>query len=209
MTLHEHDGAFTIRVAGVELMTTRQHHSEEQLARLACEPLADVPAARVLIGGLGFGYTLRAALRHLRDDAAVMVVELMPAVVAWNRDSAYGLAGAALDDPRVEVVVGDVADVLARHRAAFDVVILDVDNGAAPLTMVENARLYSDAGIARVRSALRPGGRLALWSAVADPPFEARMDRSGFAVNTIRAALYHGGPATACIFIARALPPGV
>jgi spermidine synthase len=203
MTLHEHDGALTIRVAGVELMTTRQHHSEERLASLACEPLRHARAACVLIGGLGFGFTLRTALGILGADAAVVVAELMPAVVAWNRDPAYGLAGAALDDPRVEVVVGDVADVLHRHRAAYDAVILDVDNGAAGLTTGDNGRLYTAAGLARARAALRPGGCLAVWSAADDPAFVERMRRSGLAVTTERARVHAGGGAWNWIFIGR------
>jgi len=193
MTLSEHDGAFTIRVAGVELMTTRQHHSEEQLARVACEPLRDTRAARVLIGGLGFGYTLRAALGILRRDAVVTVVEIMPAVVAWNRERAYGLAGDALEDPRVEVVIGDACDVLGRHRSAFDAVILDVDNGAEALTTAFNGRLYSASGVARAHAALRPGGLLAVWSAAAEPAFVERMRRVGFTVTTERARLHAGG----------------
>lgn len=205
MTLHEHDGALTIRVAGVDLMTTRQHHSEERLASLACEPLRRARGARVLIGGLGFGFTLRTALGILGADAAVVVAELMPAVIAWNREPAYGLAGAALDDPRVEVVVGDVADVLRHHRADLDAVILDVDNGAAGLTTVDNGRLYTPAGLARARAALRPGGCLAVWSAAADPAFVERLRRCGLAVTTERARVHAGGGAWNHLFIGRAV----
>ncbi len=205
MTLHEHDGAFTIRVAGIVLMSTRQHHSEERLASLACEPLRETRAARVLIGGLGFGFTLRAALGILAADAAVVVAELMPAVIEWNRDPAYGLAGDALDDPRVETVVGDVAALL-RQRATFDAVILDVDNGAVGLTTTDNDRLYSPAGLARAREALRPGGTLAVWSATRDRAFAERMRRCGFSVTTERARVHAGGGSWNDLFIGRRDP---
>lgn len=203
LTLHEHDGGFTIRVAGVDLMTTRQHHSEERLASLACEPLRRAPAARVLIGGLGFGFTLRTALGILGPDAAVVVVELIPEVIVWNREPRFGLAADALADPRVETVVGDVADVLRRHRGAYDAVILDVDNGAAGLTTADNGRLYTAAGLARARAALRPGGCLAVWSAGEDRVFAERMRRSGFQVTVERPRVHAGGGSRTSLFLGR------
>ena len=127
LTLHGHDGDYLIRVAGVELMSTRQHRSEERLAELGCGPLRDRPRSRVLVGGLGLGFTLRATLPLLRRDATVVVAELMQPVVDWNRDPSFGLGGDALADPRVEVVVGDVADAIRTGR--FDAILLDVDNG--------------------------------------------------------------------------------
>ncbi|MFM8890560.1 MAG: hypothetical protein ACKOTB_02860, partial [Planctomycetia bacterium] len=111
MTLHEHDGVFMIRIAGVELMSSRQHHSEERLAELACSHVRSAGAARVLIGGLGLGFTLRRALENLAADASVVVAELMPAVIQWNREPRYGLGADALADPRTQVVTGDVTDV--------------------------------------------------------------------------------------------------
>lgn len=203
LTLHEHDGEFLIRAGGVELMSTRQHHSEERLAALACAPLALARQPRVVIGGLGFGFTLRAALEILPDAARVIVAELVPAVVAWNRDPAYGLAGGLLDDPRVVVTIADVADVVARRTAPFDAILLDVDNGAAALANASNARLYTDAGLARARDALVPGGCLAVWSAVDDPDFVARMRRCGFAVATERARVHATGGAWNHLFIGR------
>jgi spermidine synthase len=157
----------------------------------------------VLIGGLGFGYTLRAALGSLRPDATVTVVEIMPEVVSWNRKPDYGLAGVLLDDPRVETILGDVADVVGRRRGFFDAVILDVDNGAAGLTTTENARLYTAPGLARLHASLRPDGLLAIWSAAGDPAFEERLRRSGFAVITERAPLHVGSGSSACLFIGR------
>jgi spermidine synthase len=187
LTLHEHDGDLSIRIDGVELMSTRQHHSEERMAELACGDLRDHPAAAVLIGGLGLGFTLRETLRHLAADATVVVAELVPAVIAWNRNPAYALAGDVIDDPRVEVVAGDVADLLRASRDRFDRIMLDVDNGASGLTAAANDRLYSSQGLRAARAALRPRGRLAVWSAGPDPRFVARMEGAGFVVEVARA----------------------
>jgi len=187
LTLHEHDGTLSIRAGGVELMSTRQHHSEERLAALACDGLRDRPRAAVLIGGLGLGFTLRETLRHLAADATVVVAELVPEVIAWNRNPAHGLAADVIDDPRVEVVTGDVAEVLAASRGRFDAIMLDVDNGARGLTAAANEGLYAAAGLGAARAALAPHGRLAVWSAGADPRFAARMEEAGFAVDVVRA----------------------
>ena len=162
LTLHEHDGTLFIRVGGVELMSTRQHHSEERLAELACAGLHDRSRAAVLIGGLGLGFTLRETLRHVAADAAVVVAELVPAVIAWNRNPAFGLAADLMDDPRVTIVCDDVADVLAASRGRFDSIMLDVDNGATGLTAAANDGLYAASGLGAARAALKPGGRLAV-----------------------------------------------
>jgi len=201
MSLHEHDGALVIRVAGVELMSTRQHHSEERLAAAACDHVRGRPRPRVLIGGLGLGFTLRAALSRLGPEARVVVVELMPAVVEWNRDPAYGLAAGALADPRVETIVGDVAVVLENSRGDFDAIILDVDNGASGLSTRSNERLYSPAGLALARAALRGGGCLAVWSATDDPAFVERMRRAGYDVTVERARTHATGGSWTWLFI--------
>lgn len=201
LTLHEHDGTLSIRVAGIELMSTRQHHSEERLAELACAGLGERPRAAVLIGGLGLGFTLRATLRHVAADAAVVVAELIPAVIAWNRDPAHGLAADVIDDPRVEIVAGDVADVLAANAARFDAIMLDVDNGASGLTAKANDRLYSTQGLGSARAALRPRGRLAIWSADDDPRFAARMHKAGFTVDAVRARTHPTGGSWNTLFI--------
>jgi spermidine synthase len=201
LTLHEHDGTLSIRVAGVELMSTRQHHSEERLAALACAGLRDRRQAAVLIGGLGFGFTLRETLRHVAADATVVVAELVPAVVAWNRNPAHGLAADVIDDPRVEVVVGDVADVLAASPGRFESVMLDVDNGASGLTAAANDGLYSARGLGAARAALRPRGRLAVWSADDDPRFAARMEKAGFAVDVVKARTHPTGGSWNTIFV--------
>jgi spermidine synthase len=201
LTLHEHDGAVSIRVSGVELMSTRQHHSEERLAALACAGLADRRRGAVLIGGLGLGFTLRETLRHVAADATVVVAELVPAVIAWNRDPALGLAADALADPRVELVAGDVAAVLAASRGRFDAVMLDVDNGASGLTTAANAGLYATAGLGMARRSLKPRGRLAVWSAAADPRFATRLAEGGFAVEQVRVRLRPGAGGWTTIFV--------
>ena len=204
MTLHEHDGVFIIRVDGVELMSTRQHHSEEKLAELACSHLqARTSAAKVLIGGLGLGFTLQAALENLGPNSAVVVVELMPAVIRWNQTPDYKLAADAMADPRVEVVAGDVVDVLKKSRGQFDAIILDVDNGASGLTAAGNSRLYSTSGLTMIRSALRPDGCLAVWSADADPAFVERMGQGGFTVTVERARTHATGGSWNSLFIGR------
>src|SRR5829696_1692876 len=147
LTLYRHDGAYYILANGAELMTTRRHHSEERLAELACQSLSSVRGARVLIGGLGLGYTLRAALRMLGDDAQVVVAELVEAVIRWNENPEYDFAGPLLNDPRVTVVNDDVAKVLAANAGAFDAIMLDVDNGANALVTSANTVLYRDAGV--------------------------------------------------------------
>jgi spermidine synthase len=204
MTLHEHDGVFMIRVDGVELMSTRQHHSEEKLAELACAQIGKQSGnARVLIGGLGLGFTLRAALGALSSNATVFVVELMPAVIRWNQNPEYKLAADAMADPRVEVIAGDVVDVLKPSRGQFDAIILDVDNGASGLTAAANSRLYSATGLAMIRSALRPDGCLAVWSADADPAFVERLGQAGFAVTVERARTHPTGGSWNSLFIGR------
>lgn len=201
ITLHEHDGAISIRVGGIELMSTRQHHSEERLAELACVGLRERSRATVLIGGLGLGFTLRATLGLVGADAKVVVAELIPAVIAWNRHPNHRLAADIMDDPRVEIVVGDVARVLERSPGRFDAIMLDVDNGASGLTTITNRGLYGVCGLGVARDALRPGGRLAVWSATDDPRFVRRMEESGFAVDVVKARAHPTGGSWNWIFV--------
>lgn len=178
VSLHEHDGTRTIRVDGADLMSTRRHGSEEKLAELACANLKGIRAPRVLIGGLGFGFTLRAALDALPNDATIIVAEILTAVVAWNPP---------VNDQRAIVRNQDVAEIIRDPGKGFDAIILDVDNGPAPLTTESNAHLYSYQGLQEARAALRPNGCLAIWSAKPDPKFAKLMTRAGFKVDIHRA----------------------
>jgi spermidine synthase len=186
LALYRHDGAYLIRADGVELMSTRRHLSEDRLADVACTPIRERPGARVLIGGLGLGFTLRAALRQLPADAEVVVAELVPEVIAWNADARYDLSAEAMRDPRVHIVNDDVVAVLRDNPAGFDAIMLDTDNGPDGMLMTENAPLYALGGIALTVAALRPGGTIAYWSVGDDRPFLGALERSGLRVETMR-----------------------
>lgn len=186
LALYRHDGAYLIRADGVELMSSRRHLSEDRLAEVACAPIREVPRARVLIGGLGLGFTLRAALRQLRDDAEVVVAELVPEVIEWNADPRYGLSPDAMDDPRVRVLHDDVINVLRANPSAFDAIMLDTDNGPDGMLMSESARLYATRGIRGTVAALREGGSIVYWSVGDDPKFARALRGSGLDVDTFR-----------------------
>jgi spermidine synthase len=202
LVLYRHDGAYTIRVDGQELMSTRRHHSEEVLAEWVCAPLRQRGGARVLIGGLGLGFTLQAALRTLAPDADVVVAEVVAEIIRWNQNPGYALAAEALRDPRVDLRHDDVANVLLASPGGFDAIMLDVDNGAAPLTLRSNAGLYRAQGIRQAAAALRPGGRLAYWSADEDPAFEQALRRAGLAVEVVRARVHPTRKSWHTIFVA-------
>ncbi len=171
---------YAIRVGGHVLMTSRTHGSEEALAEHGCAPLANRARPRVLVGGLGMGYTVRAALDRLGPRASVTVAELVPAVVRWNRGVLAPLAGRPLEDSRVTVVEGDVGAVLREAASApFEAILLDVDNGPAALTRPDNARLYGATGLTLAREALSPGGQLLVWSAAPDARFARRLGEAG------------------------------
>ncbi|HJR57831.1 MAG TPA: hypothetical protein VJ813_00465 [Vicinamibacterales bacterium] len=195
LALTRHDREFIILAGGRPLMSSRMHGSEQALATFG---LRRIPRhdAWVLLGGLGMGFTLRATLDGLPSDATVVIAELIPAVVEWNRGVLGPLAGHPLDDPRVEVQVADVGAVIRASRARFDAILLDVDNGPAAFTATGNVALYGDQGLAAARAALRPGGALAIWSAWEDRRFEQRLRYAGFAVKVerVRARLKQGGP---------------
>ena len=176
---------YSIRVGAYELMNNRIHASEDALASLVCERLAAPAAARVLIGGLGMGFTLAGVLRAVGDAAEVVVAELVPEVVAWNRGPLAAVAGNPLADRRVSVHEGDVADQIRNVRAAWDAIILDVDNGPVALTAKNNQWLYTPAALRAAHAALRPAGVLAVWSAAPEPAFPRRLQQTGFSVEEI------------------------
>lgn len=173
----------SIMSGAIELMNSRLSGSEEALATLSCELLQARPCPQVLIGGLGMGFTLRAALGSLPDSAAVVVAELVPAVVAWARGPMAGLFAGCLEDPRVTIHETDVAALIGSAREAYDAILLDVDNGPVGLNRATNDGLYSAAGLAAAAAALKPGGLLAVWSATQDSGFVQRLRRSGYAVE--------------------------
>lgn len=176
---------FSIRLGRNELMSSRLSGSEKALAGLACERVGGRPGARLLVGGLGMGFTLAAALAGLRPDARVVVAELVPAVVSWARGPLAGICGPGPDDPRVTILEDDVAGVIRRGPLAYDAILLDVDNGPDGLTRPANDRLYDAAGLAAAMAALRPGGVLAVWSAHPDRAFTARLNQVGFSVEEV------------------------
>lgn len=200
LVLYRRSGRFHIRVDGLELMSSRPEGSEEVLAELACAGLTGAP--RVLIGGLGMGYTLRAALDVLPPRARVEVAEVFPAVVAWNRGPLAPLAGRPLDDPRVEVFTGDVAARL-ESGDAYDVILLDVDNGPEAFTLGSNARLYGDAGLARIYRRLPAAGVLAVWSADPSRAFMQRLRKAGFAARSVTVPARRTRGPKHTIFVAR------
>ena len=186
LRLYKRGAEFSIRVGNCELMNSRMHGSEDALARLACARIADRARPRLLIGGLGMGYTLAAALQGLGPEAQVVVAELVPAVVAWNHGPLADLAGHPLQDDRVTVREADVASLMQAGQRTYDAILLDVDNGPAGLTRKENDRLYSLNGLRAAFAALRPGGVLAIWSANTDQAFTQRLRQVGFKVDEVR-----------------------
>jgi len=185
MKLLQRTHEFTINVKNEELMNSRLHGSEDALAELTCKPLASRHHARVLIGGLGMGFTLGAALKHLGASAQVVVAELVPAVIEWNRTYLADLAGRPLEDSRVVVRQGDVECVIKEKAAAYDAILLDVDNGPEGLTHEDNDRLYTMGGLDAAKAALRFGGVLAVWSAQPDKKFTKRLRAAGFVVQEV------------------------
>jgi len=206
LRLKQRGGEFSIMLGSNELMNSRLSGSEEALAKLTCERLGPSPRVRMLIGGLGMGFTLRAALSHLPPDAEVEVevAELIPAVVDWARGPMAPVFAGCLDDPRVQVTVADVAGVIATAKGRYDAILLDVDNGPEGLTVAGNDRLYGAAGLQAAKAALRPGGILAVWSSGPDHGFTRRLKSAGFATEEVTArARRTGGGARHVIWLAR------
>ena len=194
--LTRRDDEYLILANGKPLMSSRLHGSEQALATLGCRHARALEQPRVVVGGLGMGFTLRAVLDVLPSNAVVTVAELVPAVIEWNRAPLASLAAHPLRDPRVRIQVADVGFTLRANPGCFDAVLLDVDNGPAAFTSVHNAGLYDNGGVAAAFAALRPGGTLAVWSAWGDRKFEQRLRFHGFLVEVanVRARLRRGGP---------------
>ena len=185
LCLYQRDQEFAIQADILELMNSRNFASEQALATLACKKLTDPSEARVLIGGLGMGYTLKSALDELGETAEVLVMELVPDVVRWNQGLLAHLAGNPLDDERVTVQVGDVAQMIKRSRGSFSAILLDVDNGPNALTSMDNHWLYSIAGLETAHAALKPNGILGIWSSDRDAGFAKRLSQVGFDVDEV------------------------
>ncbi|WP_314410219.1 hypothetical protein [Pseudomonas kuykendallii] len=189
LCLFEYGEDFVIKFEGGrgnQLMNTRMHGSEDALAEIPCKRVAGRPQVRVLIGGLGMGFTLASALRHLGKDAEVQVAELVPGVIEWNHGPLGEKSGYPLRDPRARVLNDDVAAILKAGPGAFDAIMLDVDNGPEGLTQKSNSWLYSMEGLRTCAKALRKGGVLAVWSASADRQFSERLSRAGFKAEEVQ-----------------------
>ena len=192
MTLFQHDRDFFIKINGHELMNSRQHESEMELASLGCAHLSGHDAPSVLIGGLGMGYTLRQTLDILEPGATITVSELLSAVVEWNRDFLGQLNDRPLEDNRTEVIVGDIYPLLSTSKDKFDAILLDIDNGPSAIVDSGNQRLYTPEGIQICRRALRKNGCLAIWSGVPSKAFEKTLMNCGFHVRRYKLKAYSG-----------------
>ena len=192
MALYQHDADFSIKVNRQELMTSRAHESECELARLGCARIREFPDPTVLIGGLGMGFTLREALDVLMPGAKVIVGELMPEIVEWNRTYFGALNGHPLRDRRVTLKMGDVGAVIRQAEHAFDAILLDVDNGPEAFMAESNGQLYSPAGLQACMRALTAKGCLAIWSVSSDPAFERRLQRAELFFKRVAVPAYKG-----------------
>lgn len=192
LRLSQRGGEFSIRGDGFELMNSRQHASEEVLAHLACGRLTGRSTVSMLIGGLGMGFTLAAALKELGDDSQITVAELVPAVIRWNQGPLAGLAGNPLSDGRVKVLETDIAGILKSATAVYDAIVFDVDNGPDGLTRQENDWLYGTEGLEAAYTALRSGGVLAVWSASPNSTFSMRLRQAGFSVEEVLTPAHKG-----------------
>ncbi|GLS31834.1 hypothetical protein SAMN04488498_102438 [Mesorhizobium albiziae] len=202
LRLKRRGSEFSIMLGANELMNSRLSGSEEALAKLSCGKIQGTPSPKILIGGLGMGFTLRAALAELGADAKITVAELVPAVVAWARGPMAEVFGDCLDDPRVAIAETDVGLIIKSARADYDAILLDVDNGPEGLTRKANDGLYDMAGLSSARAALRPGGVLAVWSSAPDAGFTRRLQRAGFAVEEVKVRAHNKRGARHVIWLA-------
>lgn len=186
-SLHEHDGEYFLKLNGRQLMGSNSTVSELLLADLACKFRYPVERPTILIGGLGLGFSLRRVLEINGPHVLAQVSELLPEVVAWNREFLQNLNGKFLDDRRVEVLTRDVFDCIKNRAGQYDAILLDVDNGPTSFVQAKNSRIYSGKGLAMIRRALRPGGRVAFWSAEPEPLFLTSLSRAGFQAEEFEA----------------------
>lgn len=191
LRLVRHGRDFIIMLERNELMSSRMSGSEAALGIMTCQRLGTRAAPKLLVGGYGMGFTLRAVLAALGADAQITVAELVPDIIAWAQGPMQALADGCLDDPRVEVRIADVAT--AMEAGGYDAILLDVDNGPDGLTRQANDRLYTVRGLALARAALKPGGILAIWSAAPDDAFKRRLGQAGFAVEEVRVRARENG----------------
>ena len=205
LTLLRSNDDFAIRISDVQgdLMNSRMYHSEEVLAQLGCNRLGTIDNARVLVGGLGMGFTLAAALRIVPASAEVIVAELVPKVVEWNQGPLGQCAGRPIDDDRARIHQGDVVAFLKQPKKKFDAILLDVDNGPEAMTASANGWLYTRAGLKTIYEKLRPEGIVAIWSVRADHVFTGKLKKTGFKVqaHTVRARPGKGSRHT--VFVAQ------
>ena len=193
LRLFRRGGDYMIVLDRNELMSSRMSGSEEALAEMTLDRLSDPANARLLIGGYGMGFTLRAALRRLGPKGWACVVELVPGIIDWARGPMAELADGCLDDPRTQLVMGDVGAEIARSRGSWEAILLDVDNGPEGLTRPLNDWLYSKTGLGAAMKALTPGGILAVWSATVDAEFTLKLVRAGFEVSLAEVNAHHDG----------------
>ncbi len=203
LELLRHDGSYLIRANGIELMSSRRHLSEDRLAQVACAPFEAVPGARALIGGLGLGFTMKAALKALRPDAEVVVAELMPEVIAWNMNAEWDITDGAIRDPRVRIVPDDVFNVLKHNVHGFDAIMLDTDNGPDGMLLSENTQLYSAYGVDCTVKALREDGVIAYWSVSDDTKFVDSLERARLSVTKERVRAHGTSGPLHTIYVAR------
>lgn len=195
LRLLSRNGEFTIKIAGVpgDLMNSRMHASEDALSTLACRRIKSLPNAQVLIGGLGMGFTLRSALDSLHQNATVTVAELINEVVEWNRGELGALTQYPINDPRTKIHVGDVGEILRNATSKFDAILLDVDNGPEGHTSESNGWIYTPQGLSAAKSALRPDGIVAYWSAGVDSSFTNRLQKAGFTTKPVTVHAHTNG----------------
>lgn len=195
LRLLSRNNEFTIKIAGIpgDLMNSRMHASEDALATLACEKIKSQASPQVLIGGLGMGFTLRAALDALNNNASVTVAELISEVYEWNKGELGALTNHPVNDPRAHIHIGDVGEVLRSSKSKFDAILLDVDNGPEGHTSEDNGWIYTPAGLKSAKSALRPGGIVAYWSAGIDSAFTTRLIKAGFKTKPVTVRAHTNG----------------